>query len=207
MAREATTAIAKTVIVSLGIIGALGQPVLAKHAKTGEAVPDAQTSISPEDGQIVTAELLAANTLESAIDLCQLVADDKSAIMDALEFGGWTSEVDYNTGNAPFYKEISAEQIYEGVGEVEIWGFIEDYPGYKMGYCSFTIDEPGVVFDLSPLQEINGLVGELQSEGEQSYGAWRKIVEPGETATTFIHAYQNTDTFLYQITVIQNLDN
>jgi len=197
----------KTLLVSCGLSLVLVSPVLAKHAKISPSEATDQTQQSAQSEISVPVVDMAGKALADAIELCQLVAEDKRAIIDALEVGGWTSEIDYNAGNAPFYKEISADQTYAGVGEVEIWGFVEDYPGYKMGYCSFTIDSPDVVFDLSPINEIDGLVGELQTEGEQSYGMWRNVVEPGAAATTFIHAYQNADTFLYQITVIQNLDN
>ncbi len=218
MAHEATAMI-KTAIVSLGLIGVFGQPVLAKHAKTSQepattqsaplatdpagtpAVPTVTINDPGEQNLEITAKILS-----DAIELCQLAADNRREVLDALQAGGWSSDVDYNAGNAPFYKEISAELTYEGVGEAQIWGFIEDYPGYQMGYCSLTISSPTGFFDLSPIDEIEGMTGELILEDGQSYGAWRSDTGDDETATKFIHAYQNLDTFLYQVSTVRNLN-
>jgi len=202
-----------TAIVSIGLAMVLVQPVLAKHSKNAPAAPagDEQSAQLPADTNNETASQMpasdmSAKVLQDAIELCQLVADNKREIIDALETGGWTSEIDYETGNAPFYKEISAEMTYEGLGEAELWGFIEDYPGYKIGYCSLSIDSPPVVFDLSPVNDIEGMVGELLVEDETTFGAWRADAGAEQVAQTFIHAYQNDDTFLYQVTVIGKFD-
>jgi len=225
MAREAA-AIIKTAIISLGLVGFYAQPVFAKHAKTSEpattqsepladdrevsdpagvpAVPD--VIAVPANNQVEKNSEITAKILSDAIKLCQLAADNRREIVDALETGGWSSEIEYDIGNAPFYKEISAELIYEGVGKAEIWGFIEDYPGYQMGYCSLTISSPTGVFDLSAIDEIEGMVGELNVEGDQSYGAWRSDTMENEMATKFIHAFQNFDTFLYQVSTVTNLN-
>jgi len=202
-----------TAIVSVGLAMVFVQPVLAKHSKTAPAAPltDEQSVQTPIVGNGKTAAQMpasnmSAKVLQDAIELCQLVADNKREIIDVMEAGGWASEIDYNAGNAPFYKELSAELTYEGVGDAELWGFIEDYPGYKIGYCSLSVASPPVVFDLSAINDLEGMVGELIVEDDTSFGAWRADASPEQVAQTFIHAYQNNDTFLYQITVIGKFD-
>lgn len=219
MAHETATLV-KATIISLGMMGVLGQPALAKHAKMPQKPAPAQSEPSvgnptgtpavpavPDNSSAEQNSEMTARILNDAIELCQFLADNRREVVDALEAGGWSSEIDYNSGNAPFYKELSANLTYDGVGNAEIWGFIEDYPGYQMGYCSLTIPSPEGIFDLSPIDGIEGLVGELILEGEQSYGAWRNKDENGEVSTKFIHAYQNLDTFLYQVSLIRKLDH
>lgn len=214
MAREATV-IVKTAIISLGLFGAFGQSALAKHAKTAEpattqsvplatdpAVNDPATAVEP-----TAMSDLGVVVLNDAIKLCQLVVDNRQAIVGALDDGGWNSNIDYDVGNAPFYKEISADLEYEGVGAAEIWGFLEDYPGYQMGYCSFEIPSPQVKIDLSMIDVLPDMVGELIVGDEKTNGAWRNDADNVGGANIFIHAFESADSFFYQISMIKNLNN
>ncbi|HHG89380.1 MAG TPA: hypothetical protein ENJ90_02715, partial [Devosia sp.] len=87
-------------VISLVLLSALAfgsmQPVLAK-VKPG-ANKDTESGNGPS----------ATVLVEDAIRLCQLIVDNERAILDALEFEGWSQNVEYNIGNAPFYKEITA---------------------------------------------------------------------------------------------------
>ncbi len=191
-------------IASAGLALGLTMPVLAKHAKVadpGQSGQVAQDSAGGQQGQETRAQIL-----EDAMEICRLVVDNRRKVVEVLDGGGWSSDINYDIGNAPFYKEISAQKAYGGVGGAEVWGFIEDYPGYQMGYCSLTVDSPEGVFDLSPVDGVEGLVGELIVEGDQSYGAWRSETVNDEMATVFVHAYQNADTFLYQISAVRKLE-
>ncbi len=178
------------VLMSVLALGSI-QPALAK-VKTG-------ANKGTESGNGPSPTIL----VEDAIRLCQLIVDNERAILDALEFEGWSQNVEYNIGNAPFYKEITASIYYDGVGEVEIWGYLENYPGYDIGYCAYTIADPQLKISLAPVNALEGFDGEIEVEGAQSYGAWRS---EGENPDTFIHAYQNLDTFVYQITRIAKFD-
>ncbi|MCF6326027.1 MAG: hypothetical protein L3J21_01900 [Devosiaceae bacterium] len=213
MACEAT-AIVKTAIVSLGVIGVLGQPVLAKHAKTAEPVTTQSaplaTDLAADDPATAVEPTTTSDpgvlVLNDAIKLCQLVVDNRQAIIGALDDGGWNSDIDYDVGNAPFYKEISADREYEGAGKAEIWGFLEDYPGYEMGYCSFEILSPQVKIDLSMIDVLPDMVGELIVGDEKTNGAWRNDAGDVGEANIFIHAFESADTFFYQISMIKNLN-
>lgn len=144
-----------------------------------------------------------AVVLLDAIRLCDLVVTNDRAILDVLDLEGWTQEVDYNIGNAPFYKEISGGQFYEGVGNADLWGFLEEYIGNTIGYCSITIADPEITFDLLPINDLDHIVGEIEHEGESVFGTWRDI---SDHPSVFIHAYQNSDTFTYQITRVNKAD-
>lgn len=191
----------KTIILALGLALMGVQPVMAKHPKS-----DAEATEPAESTGAATFDL-GAGVLSDAIELCQLVVDNRRAIIDALEEGGWNSEIDYDVGNAPFYKEISADLEYAGVGVAELWGFLENYPGYEIGYCSFEIESPQVKIDISVIDDLPDMTGELVIEGEKTNGAWRNDAANDGNANVFIHAYENADGFLYQITLIKNLDN
>lgn len=180
-------------IVALG----LSAPVLAK-VKQGQSEPaSGQISLEPSSNNAGAGQSLSEAVLADAVRLCQLVVDDSEATVDALENGGWTHEIDYNVGNAPFYKELGADFFYEDVGAAEIWGFVEEYPGYYMGYCSFKISDPEIRFSITPLTGVEGFVEETQISGEEVFGTWR---DDSDTPTSFIHVYHNSDTFSYQIT-------
>ncbi len=191
----------KTLAILSGVAGVVvmgfGAPVLAK-VKQGQSGP-APTQTSGEQGADNSAQNLSRAVLGDAVRLCQLLVEDNRAIIDALQSEGWTHDIDYDVGNAPFYKELSAELYYENVGAAEIWGFMESYPGYDMGYCSFKISEPDFRFSIDSLNEMDGFVGEIQTSGEEVFGAWR---QDSDTPMSFVHAYHNSDTFTYQITRI-----
>ncbi len=177
-------------LILAGLATALVQPALAQ-SKAEQKAPAGQQQ------DVQTAEQIVAD----AVRLCELVADNDRAILDALESSGWTQEVDYNVGNAPFYKELSGNFTYPGSNEAEIWGFIEDYPGLKIGYCSFTVPSPSIKFSLSSIADRNDLVGNIELDGSSVFGTWQ---DKGTPPTLFIHAYQNQDTFVYQITKLLN---
>lgn len=192
------------IVSGLAGIFALGfsAPVLAK-VKEGQSESDVAVLEEASTNNGDTAQSLSETVLADAARLCQLLVEDKREILDALLTEGWTHEVDYNVGNAPFYKELSGEFYYENVGPAEIWAFVENYPGYKMGYCSFKIPDPEIRFSLNSLSGMEGFVGETQISGEEVFGTWR---EDSEVPKTFIHVYHNADTFNYQITRINTLD-
>ncbi len=180
--------------VAVGLVTlALCAPALAKD-KNGQS--------SPSENGLGNAQ--TEQVLADAIRLCDLMVQDKPAIVDALENEGWTHEILRNIGNSIFYKELSGDKDYPGVGAARIWGFIEDYPGNFIGYCSLTITDPEVRFSISGVNEIDHMVGEFEQEGEEVFGAWRDI---SSQPSIFIHAYHNLDTFTYQITRINQLEN
>jgi len=191
----------KSLLITCGVALVVSQPVLAKHPKDETQPADPGTT----EGRSASIDL-GVIVLNDAIKLCQLVADNRQAIVGALENGGWNSEIDYDVGNAPFYKEISADLEYEGVGTAELWGFLEDYPGYEMGYCSFEIVSPQIKIDLSMIDVLPDMVGELIIGDEKSNGAWRNDAANVGGANIFIHAFESVDGFFYQISMIKNLN-
>lgn len=169
----------------------------------------APTLAKDKNGQSSSSENLQGNAqteqvLADAIRLCDLMVQDQPAIIDALDGEGWTHEIIRNIGNSIFYKELSGDKDYPGVGAAEIWGFIEDYPGNFIGYCSLTITDPEARFSISAVNEIEYMVGETENEGEEVFGAWR---DNSSQPSIFIHAYHNLDTFTYQITRISQSDD
>ena len=163
-----------------------------KDGLSAPSVPVEQNNVSGNG-----AENLGAQALADARRLCQLVVDDDPAALSDLEAEGWGPEVDRTIGNTPYYKEISGGLSYEGIGEAEIWGFVEDYPENIMGYCSFTISDPAIRFSISSLQDMENMASRIHTIGEQVYGTFSDM---SSQPSIFIHAYHNADTFTYQIT-------
>jgi len=178
-----------------GLFLVLAQPALAK---TKTATPQKPAPANTE----VPVAMLGTKIMTTAIEICDLMVADKRALLAKLESLGWSKEVSYDVGNAPFYKEITATQTYQGAGDAEVWGFIENYPGYKIGYCSFTIPSPEIDVPVELVKTIEGafqLTGEVQKADGGVYSAWHDI---GAPPSVFVHAYQNSDTFVYQVTRI-----
>ncbi len=158
----------------------------------------------PAGGAEATSQsVLSATVFNDAFRLCNLLVNDQRALLDALESSGWTHEVDYDLGNAPYYKEITATHTYEGVGEAEIWGFMENYPTRKIGFCSFAIVDPQITFDFEAVNGQDALRGEMEREGEQTFGTWESA---GPDPDTFVHSYQSEGNFIYQVTKINKVD-
>jgi len=174
-----------------GLAVALVQPVMG------------QTKLE-QKGQLANPGVagMADQALEDAGRLCSLIVDNEAAILDALESEGWDNDVTYDIGNAPFYKEISAFNSYEGVGDAEIWGFLEEYPGYWIGYCSFTVLSPETTIDINAINARADLTGSVQQNESGTFGSWR---DNGSSPSTFVHAYQTEDSFVLQITKLTDL--
>lgn len=151
----------------------------------------------------VASDNLGASVLADAIRFCDLLVTDDPSTIDVLKSEGWSTELDRNTGNYKYYKELSADYEYSGVGFASIWGFIEDYPEVSIGYCSFTISNPEIRFSISAINEIDHMTGDITTEGQEVYGAWHDI---SSQPSIFIHAYHNSDTFAYQINRINKLN-
>jgi len=182
-------------ITGIGLAGlslALGQPVLAKT----------KTTTSPGGTTVNIADQVGTQIMTDAIQICDLMVADKRALLARLEEAGWEKEVSYDVGNAPYYKEISANQTYKGAGKADLWGFMENYPGYKIGYCSFTISSPEIDVPVGLVETIEGafkLTGEIQKTDGGVYSSWQ---DTATAPSVFVHAYQNSDTFVYQVTRI-----
>ncbi len=175
-----------------GLSLALVQPALAKTKTT-----------KPQGGtQVNSAEQVGTQIMTDAIQICDLMVADKRELLARLEDQGWDKDVSYDVGNAPFYKEITASQTYKGAGEADLWGFMENYPGVKIGYCSFTIPSPEIDVPVGLVETIEGafkLTGEIQKTDGGVYSTWQDTATP---PSVFVHAYQNSDTFVYQVTRI-----
>jgi len=182
-------------ITGIGLAGLsliLVQPVLAKT----------KTPKSEGGAEVNNAEQVGRQIMTDAIEICDLMVADKRALLARLEDKGWSKEVLYDVGNAPYYKEITANQTYEGAGKADLWGFMENYPGVKIGYCSFTIPSPEIDVPVEMVKTIKGafeLTGDVQKIDGEVFSTWQDIATP---PSVFVHAYQNSDTFVYQVTRI-----
>lgn len=175
---------------------ALVAPAIAKD-KPG------QNSTGSEQTITDNSEDLDGAVLADAIRLCDLLITDDASTIDVMEAQGWSTDLEQNTGNYVYYKELSGSHEYPDVGFATFWGFIEDYPGHSIGYCSFSISNPEIRFSISAINEIDQLVGDITIEGDEVYGTWRDI---SAQPSIFIHAYHNGDTFAYQINRINKLN-
>ncbi len=168
------------------------QPVLAKTKATTKQTPAPLSNEKQVGTRIMT----------DAVEICDLMVADKRELLAKLENSGWNKEVSYDVGNAPYYKEITASRTYQGAGDAEIWGFMENYPGVKIGYCSFTIPSPEIDVPVGLVKTIQGafkLTGEIQKINGGVYSSWQ---DTGTPPSVFVHTYQNGDTFVYQVTRI-----
>ncbi len=183
-------------LIVAGLAAGMVQPVLAQSKAEQKTKGGGQEA--PQEAMDLSAQMI-----EDAQNLCALVVNNDGAVLDALESGGWESDVTYDVGNAPFYKEISASVSYEGIGDADLWGFLEEYPGYWIGYCSFSVPTPQSNVSLTPISNRDDLVGNVELDGSSTFGTWRDI---GEKPSTFIHSYVTGDEFYYQVTKWTNLE-
>ncbi len=159
------------------------------QAKTKSGRPPSSGANGEESSSI------ADRVLEDAIRLCGRVVNNDPAVLSQLRQEGWNPVVDREIGNAPYYKEISGKREYAGVGAAYIWGYMETYPGPSIGYCVVSMSDPEVRFSLAPINDPSRLRGETKTIGQEVYGTWQDSPNP----SIFIHAYNNADTFSYQI--------
>jgi hypothetical protein len=127
-----------------------------------------------------------------------LAAIDGGGFLD--QSHGWTGH-DSGDPDAVAWDNWSrsfATKDVEGVGGLNLSTTVEKYPGYELGSCTVTIDEPTAEIDGPALKRAPGFTGTLQGDGGAWSGAWRN-----EAATLFIlSSYSEASYFRFAMTKI-----
>ena len=80
----------------------------------------------------------------------------------------------------------TASKTIDGVGRLALSALVERYPGYQIGVCTITINEPLREIDAPPLKRAPGFTGTLQGDPATWWGLWRT-----DDSTVFIRGYYN----------------
>ncbi|MCF1743807.1 hypothetical protein [Paradevosia shaoguanensis] len=123
-------------------------------------------------GKPAAPSISSSEFMTETFAVCANLAIDGEGAGDKAVAAGWEPDSD-NGDSAPFYRIISYTKSFEGLGEVTIWGTIEQYPGKTMGYCRVEAsDEDGSILDFDDLANLPDMTGSTQTDGDGTYGAW-----------------------------------
>ena len=86
----------------------------------------------------------------------------------------------------------------DGVGGMNLSATIEDYPGYELGTCVVTIDEPKRDIAAPALKSAPGFTGTLQGDAADWSGTWRN-----DDATLFVRAGMSSNAERFRLSIVQ----
>lgn len=133
----------------------------------------------------------SADALKLFMTACTTFASgDAGATARAAE-SGWIAYDSEDTG--PYKSVFTASQELSGLGTVELWSSVEQYPSQKLGYCRVDFGDYDNRIDFADMAGL-GLTGTVAGDGANLHGAWEdadhKVMvladrTDGETAIEF----------------------
>jgi hypothetical protein len=115
--------------------------------------------------------------IDEVYALCHSMAGDDMGALDTAYKHGW-SEGDTD-GDGPFYHMFDATKTFDGIGDVELWGTMENYPAGRLGYCRIDVTLPeDSTLALESISKQPGLTGKITNNDDGNYGVWSSTSEP-----------------------------
>lgn len=170
---------------------AAGLPGRAGLAVSAAVLALGLTNAAPAQDKTAGAAADGDAFVTEAYELCRDVALGLGSAPDALDAAGWSYEID-PYGEQPYYQDLDGTKSFPGIGDADMWAFLEFYPTHTLGYCHVEIFSPDATVDFSALDGHVELVGESQTLDGITYGAWE---EDDPVPVVFVRA--DTDGRIY----------
>lgn len=150
---------------------------------------------------LAQAALPAVTTKVDALSLrnaCLMLASNPDGIAEAITAAGW--KIDPMPGATLFSRTSYGELRFEVAGRGTILWTVENYPGFKFGFCR--MDFPGIdgALGLPGLAADANYKANVESAADVTDGAWSRDVDG---VRTLISGHEDPNTFSVQVTVIQ----
>ena len=63
--------------------------------------------------------------------------------------------------------------MFDGYGEVDIWGSLQNFPTQRLGYCRIDLSDSEALVDFRDMNGLGGLKGKLEDRGDGNvFGTW-----------------------------------
>ena len=156
----------------------LASPALAQSSSSSAATPselapassgadDDATATPPPAGPPVT----SAEAFKIFVDTCTDISGGTDGSYDRANAAGWVPNDSDDSG--PYNSIYSGSREISGLGEVDIWGSVQNFPTQRLGYCRVDFSDSNNLLDFKDMAGVHGLVGSIDPrDGGNVYGAW-----------------------------------
>jgi len=149
----------------------MASPVLAQSSAAAPASSaqdnDNSSSAAPPSGPPVT----SAEAFKIFVDTCTDISGGTEGSYDRANAAGWIPNDADDSG--PYNSIYSGSREIAGLGEVDIWGSVQNFPTQRLGYCRVDFSDSNNVLDFKDMAGVHGLTGSIQPRGGGNvYGAW-----------------------------------
>lgn len=149
----------------------MASPVLAQSSAAAPASSaqdnDNSSSAAPPSGPPVT----SAEAFKIFVDTCTDISGGTEGSYDRANAAGWIPNDADDSG--PYNSIYSGSREIAGLGEVDIWGSVQNFPTQRLGYCRVDFSDSNNVLDFKDMAGVHGLTGSIQPrDGGNVYGAW-----------------------------------
>ena len=140
---------------------------VAPDAPASSAPDDDTSSVAPPPGPPVT----SAEAFKIFVDTCTDISGGTEGSYDRANAAGWIPNDADDSG--PYNSIYSGSREIGGLGEVDIWGSVQNFPTQRLGYCRVDFSDSNNTLDFKDMAGVHGLVGSIQArDGGNVYGAW-----------------------------------
>jgi hypothetical protein len=149
----------------------MASPVLAQSSAAAPASSaqdnDNSSSAALPSGPPVT----SAEAFKIFVDTCTDISGGTEGSYDRANAAGWIPNDADDSG--PYNSIYSGSREIAGLGEVDIWGSVQNFPTQRLGYCRVDFSDSNNVLDFKDMAGVHGLTGSIQPrDGGNVYGAW-----------------------------------
>jgi hypothetical protein len=149
----------------------MASPVLAQSSAAALASSaqdnDNSSSAAPPSGPPVT----SAEAFKIFVDTCTDISGGTEGSYDRANAAGWIPNDADDSG--PYNSIYSGSREIAGLGEVDIWGSVQNFPTQRLGYCRVDFSDSNNVLDFKDMAGVHSLTGSIQPrDGGNVYGAW-----------------------------------
>jgi len=149
----------------------MASPVLAQSSAAAPASSaqdnDNSSSAAPPSGPPVT----SAEAFKIFVDTCTDISGGTEGSYDRANAAGWIPNDADDSG--PYNSIYSGSREIAGLGEVDIWGSVQNFPTQRLGYCRVDFSDSNNVLDFKDMAGVHSLTGSIQPrDGGNVYGAW-----------------------------------
>ena len=152
-------------------------PVLAQASSSSVPTPselapassatDEDATPAPPTGPPIT----SAAAFKIFVDTCADISGGIEGSYDRANAAGWVPNDADDSG--PYNSIYSGSRELAGLGEVDIWGSVQNFPTQRLGYCRVDFSDSNNVLDFKDMVGVHGLAGSIElRDAGNVYGAW-----------------------------------
>lgn len=150
------------------------------------AVAQGKTKTPPPPGALVT------------LEVCELFASGVPDAVEQAEAMDW--EVTPGDPETPWVTSTNIYRQVAGLGYVEGFILMEDYPGLDFGYCRIDVYEREGEADVALIDDLPRWQGAIKTEGSGTFGSWKST---GGDDQRLLLSHEDEYGFVLQLTVMR----